>query len=232
MANIKGNSGAIYSPVGTQKLDNNDFSNYENWNGESFYIENGKLHIENEGYISQKVTGANKNEIWLFSANGKGDFKISLRFLDYNNNSIYNSSEDFKLNRKAYFSTYGVAPTKTNGVLVQIRGSGQVDSVSLKHLKPLIILSNWEGSLSRKKVKGFDGDSIIRFKGKADQAREIENVNFDTFQSKEKIFIGFLENKSLFNRVEGNISKVENLENDHYPVKFECGNVKVPFRDW
>lgn len=232
MANIKGNSGAIYSPVGTQKLDNNNFNSYENWNGESFYIENNKLYIENNGYVSQKIIGANKNEIWLFSANGKGKFKTSLRFLDYSNNSIYNSSEDFKLDRKAYFSTYGVAPTKTNGVLVQIRGSGQVDNVNLKHLKPLIILSNWEGSLSRRKVKGFDEDSIIKFKGKAEESREIENVNFDTFQSKEKIFIGFLENKSLFNRVEGNISKVENLENDHYPVKFECGNVKVPFRDW
>ena len=117
-------------------------------------------------------------------------------------------------------------------MLVQIRGNGQVNSIKLKHLKPLIILSNWEGSLSRKKIKGFEEDSIIKFKGKAEEAREIESVNFDTFQAKAKIFIGFLENKSLFNRIEGSISKVENLKTNSCPVKFKCENVKVPFRDW
>ena len=232
MANIKGNSGAIYSPVGKQKLENNNFSNYEYWDGESFYVENNKLYIENDGYVSHKVIGANKNEIWLFSANGEGNFKISLRFLDYEDNSIYSSSEEFQLERNAYFSTYGVAPTKTNGVLIQIRGNGQVDSIKLKHLKPLIILSDWEGSLSRKKVKGFEEDSVIKFNGKAEEAKEIESINFDTFQARVKIFIGFLENKSLFNRIEGNISEVENLKTNPYPVKFKCENVKVPFRDW
>jgi len=117
-------------------------------------------------------------------------------------------------------------------VLVQIRGNGQVDSVKLKHLKPLIILSDWEGSLSRKKVKGFEEDSVIKFNGKAEEAKEIESINFDTFQARVKIFIGFLENKSLFNRIEGNISEVENLKTNPYPVKFKCENVKVPFRDW
>lgn len=231
MANIKGNSAAIYSPVGSQKLNNNNFSSYDSWNGESFYIEDNKVYIENNGYISQKITGANKNEIWLLSANGKGSFKISIRFIDYNGNAIYRSSEQFSLQDSAYFSTYGVAPAKTNGVLIQVEGSGKVEGIKLRHLKPLIILSDWEGSLSREKIQGFETTSKIKFKGKAEEIREIESVNFDTFQAKEKIFIGFLENKSLFNRVEGKVSKMENLDNS-YPVKFECNEVNIPMRDW
>src|SRR6056297_2957759 len=123
MANIKGNSAAIYSPVGNQRLKNNTFGDYDNWEGQSFYIEDNNLYIEDNGYVTQHVKGANKNEIWLLSGQGKGELKISIYFVDYSGNAIYRSSEEFNSDDYTYISTYGVAPEKSNEILVQSKGN-------------------------------------------------------------------------------------------------------------
>ncbi|MGV9142178.1 MAG: hypothetical protein ACOC1X_04495, partial [Promethearchaeota archaeon] len=138
-------------------------------------------------------------------------------------------SEQFNNNRNIYMSTYGVAPERSNSVLVKIEGEGQVNQVSLQHLKPLLMLNNWEGSLQKTDKCGFEQDQLAKFKGKSEEVQELDSINFNTFQEREKIFIGFTSSKSLFNRVEGTISTISNLQNNN-KVKFECTKVKVPLR--
>ena len=91
------------------------------------------------------------------------------------------------------------------------------------------MLSNWEGNLQKTEKYGFEQDQLARFKGSAKEVREIDSINLDTFQEKEKIFIGFLSNKSLFNRIEGIISDISNLQNNN-KIKFKCNKVKIPLR--
>lgn len=230
MANIRGNSAAIYSTVSKQKLTNANFKTSDSWSGESYYIEEKVAHIKN-GKIYQYIRGANKNEIWLFSAEASGSFKMRVSFLDYNDNLILSSSENFDINDQRYVSTYGVAPEDANSALVRIEGDGLVSSTNLQHLKPLIMLTNWSGTLKKDNVGGFSSSSKVKFKGEAEEVRELDSINLETFQEKKKIFIGFTENKSLFNRIEGNITNIDNL-NSHGPIKFKCDSVKVPFRDF
>lgn len=233
MANIKGSSAAIYSPVGNEKLKNSDFNNYDSWNGESFYIENNNLYIRDNGYVTQKIKGANQNEIWTLSGRGKDNLKISVYFLDYDDNAIYRSSEQFNSTEYTYISTYGVAPKQSNVVFIKLEGEGEIREINLQHLKPLAILSDWDGRLEKTEKKGFDRTQNTQFSGEAKEARYLDSVNTDTFQSKQKIFIGFLSSKSLFNRIEGIISSLDNITgNRKSKIKFTCEKVKIPFKEW
>ena len=230
MAHIGGKSAAIYSPVSQSS----SYIDLDNLDGESYYKEDNQLYIKDGGYISQNITGANNNEIWLLSADGKGNFKISLTFVDYNSNAIYTTSELCNNDRIRYFSTYGVAPKNANGVFIRIKGDGVIDSIRLQHLKALVVLSGWKGELRSEGGNQFEASERDKyFQGEANSVRYLDGVpDTDTFQKKEKIFIGFLGNKSLFNRIEGRISKINNLSGPNAsPVKFRCDSVKIPFKE-
>lgn len=229
MGNIKGNTAAIYSPVSENSLGNSNFQNQNSWAGESFYINDEHLHIEN-GLVYQHIRGASQNEIWLLSCYaGNADLGLSISFLDEHSSVIYCSRQKFTSQDFHYSSVYGVAPTASRSILVRLTGTGKISEAKLTQLKPIFALVDWEGSLLREQSPDFARKQRIVFKGEARDVRIL-----DSPKRKARVFIGFLENKSILDRVEGEVeSATPQLDSGvSGPIRFQCSNVKIPMFDW
>lgn len=223
---VKSPSAAIYSPV-----DRNALSRGKGWTGESFYIDNEDIHIE-EGIIHQKINGANKNEVWLFSCNArKVDATLKISFFT-SNEIIYTKSEHIKSNKEKYFSVYSVGPDMADGVFVRVEGTGIFTELKLSHLKVIAILNEWEGDLKAERNETFEGGRRTYLEGKAQSLNKVDNFNMDSFGS-AKIFVGFL-NGSMMSRVEGKISSFDTKFSNRSdgPIMFEVEDLKMPIPNW